>query len=40
MKHMVIFDLEDGELLAFPWDEEGDPPPLVRGRKEDENKKN
>lgn len=28
--HIIQFDLEDEELLDFPWHEDEDPPPVVK----------
>lgn len=38
---IINFDLEDGELIDFPWHEEKEPPPVVKGkvkRKEEKKK--
>jgi len=28
--HVIHFDLEDEELLDFPWHEDKDPPPITK----------
>jgi len=30
VKHIIHFDLEDDELLSFPWYEDEEPPPIVK----------
>ena len=37
--HVIHFDLEDEELLDFPWHEDEDPPPVVKPEKGKRNKK-
>jgi hypothetical protein len=31
--HVIHFDLEDEELLDFPWYEDKEPPPIVKPEK-------
>jgi hypothetical protein len=45
VKHIIHFDLEDDELLSFPWYEDEDPPPIVKRKvkkkkEKDSEKKN
>ncbi len=34
VNYNVIVDSEDGELLDFFWDEDHEPPPLIKPRKD------
>jgi len=39
MKYIIQCDLEDRKLLDFLWDEERDPPPLIKQKREKEDQK-
>ena len=42
MKYIILYDIEDEDLMVFPWDEDREVPPIVKPKvkkkREDEEK--